>query len=680
MTKSRGWRIASFVAGMIAATSCSGRTGSKPAVDGGAAGAPGDSGIISRGDARADADGPDGPPVVDPAVSGAWTWSPCGTLAPAPADLHAVFGLEDKIAVQNERGVRVFDRSGTLQPEADGPADFLITSPDGEALVARVTQAAITLGPVGSSAPRFTFAIPVNRGCGTVSALSWRGAYLLSRSAETACVWSAADGAFVTALPIVDGEAALRGDHLVSFAQPASRSPSVVTRDFAGRETSRLQLGELVGAVSIAPSGDRLLTWDPPALWDLDSGKIISWSTDPIRAPAKATFSPAGDLVLLGAGVFRTSDGSLVRPVDPDSRIARFAFQAFALSPDGKGAVLGEFGRATLESLSAPGLATVLGGPPPPLDGSRPRPINHIASSADGSLLVANVLANWAFGVRLAPDFATSRIASMIFTEVNVDVDVSADGAIAAIAGDGRALFGAQDGRIIWSPPVPPPNVPSCSTEKLRLSPKKTWAAGASYLQTMDVFPVTDMAGVEAPLPLFSLPSGCGDSAVFSRDERLMATSTPALYRTATTSTAWQKVWSGPEPAKVVSGFDPDRQGFSNDVRFSPDESQLLVSRCPTWDTCSSTLLDVASGAVVRELPQLTGPHPAFSPDGSWIVGAGTLLHLPTGDTRTLSPVGAPPDASNVPPITIVTALFTPDGNIIAGSSDGSLTRYCRSP
>jgi WD40 repeat protein len=428
----------------------------------------------------------------------------------------------------------------------------------------------------------------------------------------------------------------------------------------------------------LAPTGDRLLTGDePPSLWDLDTGKAVSWSAYPGRAPAQATFNPAGDLVLLGGGVFRTSDGALVRAADPEGRTARFAFQAFALSPDGTSAVLSEFGRATLETVSAPGTATVLGGPPPLPDGRTAR-INHIASSADGSVVVANVLGIWAFGVRPAPNFADSRIVSTLFAEVNADVDVSADGALATIAGDGRALFGAQDGRILWRPPVPLPTVPSCPTEKLRLSPKKTWAAGANYFQVLDVFPITDTAGVEGPLPLLSVPSGCGDSAVFSRDERLMATSLPALYRTGTTAAGWQKVWSGPEPAKA-SSLDLNASGFGNDVRFSPDESQLLVSQCATWDTCSSRLLDVASGAVVRDLPQLTGPHPAFSPDGSWIVAGGTLVHLSTGETRTLSSVGAP-DTAGAPAVGIITALFTPDGNIIAGSSDGSLTRYCRTP
>jgi len=80
------------------------------------------------------------------------------------------------------------------------------------------------------------------------------------------------------------------------------------------------------------------------------------------------------------------------------------------------------------------------------------------------------------------------------------------------------------------------------------------------------------------------------------------------------------------------------------------------------------SLLSVDTGAVLRGLPELQSPHPSFSPEGSWIVAGGTLLHLPSGDVRKLDP-----------DLATTTALFTPDGDIIAGSADDVLTRYCRS-
>ena len=77
---------------------------------------------------------------------------------------------------------------------------------------------------------------------------------------------------------------------------------------------------------------------------------------------------------------------------------------------------------------------------------------------------------------------------------------------------------------------------------------------------------------------------------------------------------------------------------------------------------------EVITGAVLRGLPELQAPHPSFSPEGSWIVAGGTLLHLPSGDVRKLDP-----------DLATTTALFTPEGDISAGSADNVLTRYCRS-
>ena len=47
------------------------------------------------------------------------------------------------------------------------------------------------------------------------------------------------------------------------------------------------------------------------------------------------------------------------------------------------------------------------------------------------------------------------------------------------------------------------------------------------------------------------------------------------------------------------------------------------------------------------------------------IVAAGTLLHLPSGDTRAF-------DAN------ATEALFAPNGDVIVGETDGSLVRFCR--
>jgi WD40 repeat protein len=525
------------------------------------------------------------------------------------------------------------------------------------------------LRPIGDAAPRFTFDLPPAAACGGLVAFSVNGDYLLARGGQVSCVWRTSDQAFVASVPTSGEEVAVRGDGIVSIEEASQRSYAV-TRDFTGQETARVPI-DAVGPALVSPSGDRLLTLqaDPPALWDVDSGRRVSWTPDPGSVGRSPTFSPNGALVLLGGGIFRTADGVRVETIDPSSRAATGFGEVLALSTDGKRMVRNEFGRATLEAFSAPGIVAVLGGLPLPQPGQTATSINKLALSADGSVLVSNLLNRVGFGFRLAPSFGDSRLVWSMFSEVNVDVDVSADGQMASIGGDGRGLYSAVEGRILWPSPIPPPNVLECGTEGLRFSPKGTWAAGASYQRTVDVFALRDAPGTTPPEPILRLPAGCGDAAAFTRDERLMATSTPALYRTAATPSGWQRLWSAPIWPLPPSGFD--FVGWANEVRFSPDETQLLVSQCDRSAVCLASLVSVATGEVLRTLQTLTplqSAHPSFSPEGSWIVAAGTLLHLPSGDVRTLDP-----------DVMTTSALFTPEGDIIAGSADGVLTRYCRS-
>jgi hypothetical protein len=283
---------------------------------------------------------------------------------------------------------------------------------------------------------------------------------------------------------------------------------------------------------------------------------------------------------------------------------------------------------------------------------------------------VSNVLSFAAFGLQLAPRFADSKVVWGASVEINLEVDVSADGKTVAVMGDGRVLYAGADGRIVWPTPLtpPPPDIsfPACLPVRLRFSPQMTWLAGNNYTRVLDVFDVRDLSRGTPPVPVLHLPAGC-DAIAFSRDERLMATSGAALYQTAPNADGWRKKWSAVVPAPPEDSLIT--AGVASDVSFSPDERQLLVSRCaqPSGG-CMVSLLGVETGQVLRARPELQSPHPSFSPEGSWIVAGGTLLHLPSGDVRTLDLA-----------LATTTALFTPDGDIIAGSADDILTRYCRS-
>jgi WD40 repeat protein len=624
-------------------------------------------------DGGAPSDGPastDVPRPVDPEISRAWTWQPCGTIASDAADLAAVFDRAGNIAVLGARGARLHDGSGTLQAASSGPADFLVSAPDGVPLVGTIEPAGIVLRPIGSPTARFTFAPAPIAACGKTFAFSVDGDTLFTFGAGTTCLWRTSTQAFVgsvdTATVPTSAAVAVRGDEVITLDE-SGPTTDVVTRDFSGSERARLKL-QRTGTAFLSPAGDRLVM--AGTLWDLDRMTAVPWTANPASFWTPTPFSPAGDLVLAGDGLFRAADGARVATVDESSRLARARWGAVVLSPDGRRAVSIELGRATLMDVPSLGIAAVLGPPPRP-DASQPvRPINHLALSRDGSLLVSNVLSFAAFAFKLAPRFADSRVVWGAAIEINLEVDVSADGKTVAVAGDGRVLYGGADGRIVWpTPPLPPPTdvlIPVCLPVRLRFSPKMTWLAGNNYTRVLEVFDVRNLSRGTAPVPLVNLPAGC-DAVAFSRDERLMATSGAALYRTAPTAAGWRKLWSAFVPAPPED--DLITSGFANDVSFSPDERQLLVSRCAQPNAgCVVSLLSVETGAVLRGLPELQSPHPSFSPDGSWIVAGGTLLHLPSGEVRLLDPGMA-----------TTTALFTPDGDIIAGSADDVLTRYCRS-
>ena len=623
-------------------------------------------------DGGAPSDGPaaaDGPRPVDPQISRAWTWQPCGTIASDGADQAAVFDREGNIAVLGARGVRLYDGSGGLRAAASGPANFLVSAPDGAPLVGTIEPSGVVMKPIGSPTARFTFAPAPIATCGETFAFSVDGDYLFTFGRGTTCVWRTSTQAFVGSVATgsvpTSAAVAVRGDGVIALEE-LGPTTDVVTRDFSGSERARVKL-ERTGPAFLSPAGDRLVMTG--TLWDLDRRTAVPWTANPAGfwSPTPA-FSAAGDLVLVGDGLFRTADGARLATVDDTSRLARAHEGTVVLSSDGRRAVSIEFGRATLMNVPSLGIAAVLGPPPLPEAPQPARPINHLALSRDGSLLVSNVWTFAAFGFKLAPRFADSRVIWSAAVELNLEVDVSADGKTVAVAGDGRALYGGLDGRIVWPSPPPPPDVAPgiCLPVRLRFSPKMTWLAGNNYARVVDVFDVRDLSRGTPPVPLVHLPAGC-DAVAFSRDDGLMATSGAALYRTAPNADGWLKLWSAAVPAPPRDDLIVD--GLANDVSFSPDEAQLLVSRCnESTNGCFVSLLSIETGAIVRELPELQAPHPSFSPEGSWIVAGGTLLHLSSGDVRKLDP-----------DLATTTALFTPDGDIIAGSADDVLTRYCRS-
>ncbi|MEO5768027.1 MAG: hypothetical protein ABIS92_06715 [Polyangia bacterium] len=609
-----------------------------------------------------DAAPPSTVPPVDPEVSRRWAWSPCGQLSPAPIDSAGVFAADGTMVVRSEDGtIRGYAPNGARRPGLDGTAGFLLVAPDGTTLTGVVTGPTIVLQSVGSTTARFQFNVPEGMGCGHTYGFSVGGDYFLAHGGGPSCIWRTADGGFVAMLPGSAAQAAIRGVSLVTLEARPDELVDIVTRNFGGNETSRVKLETQLDGVLLSPAGDRVAspfptTSTPLTLWDTDGRTLlaIAQSEGSVFVPI---FTAAGDRLLLGNGVFQSADGARTATLPPLNRLRDGL--PFALSADGRRVIARAYGRAALFEVAALGITAVLG---PQLSYKQGLSLSTLAISRDSVLAVATGGA--VFGIRIAPRLEESVTLWSIYAGDFAFIgDISEDGRWASAAGDNRALYSAVDGRRAWPSP-PPPSALRCFGTQLRISPMGNWAAGASYGGTMDVFSLAD-AGLRASWPVSMFPSACQEAAAFSRDERTLATSTPSLFRFDATAATWQPVWS--QSVNSAPPYFPSSLELP-DVRFSPDETRLLVSRCDV-KPCTAILYDTATGALIQKLPELTSPRPSFSPEGSWIVAGPKLLHLPSGDTRPLDPSSS---AS--------AAVFAPNGDIVAGSNDGVLTRYCRGP
>jgi WD40 repeat protein len=294
-----------------------------------------------------------------------------------------------------------------------------------------------------------------------------------------------------------------------------------------------------------------------------------------------------------------------------------------------------------------------------------------LSMSADGTRLASNATGAvllWA----VAPRFEDSVPTYLRFGIPELpDVQVSPDGRWVARMGDGgTVIFSAADGAPVVSTPSAPASLNVCPWPQIRFSPDGRWLAGTDWGSSIAIRSSDEIvAGGAFDIRSELLTSGCDKGAsvrvAFSPDGSLLATSTLAFYRTSD----WQPI------PPIPAGASPQGFGPLEDVKFSPDGRELLVSRyCRDQPdasdgaalSCATLLYSVASGKSIGTLPELTAPFPAYSPEGQWMVAGGVLLHRPSGEVRVFDPVAD-------------VAIFAPNGDVIAGDPDLTLTRYCRS-
>jgi WD40 repeat protein len=193
-----------------------------------------------------------------------------------------------------------------------------------------------------------------------------------------------------------------------------------------------------------------------------------------------------------------------------------------------------------------------------------------------------------------------------------------------------------------------------CLSPDWAFSPDGALVAGVRYARALELRNTQDFAPVRGVAM-----SSCGSGVAFSPDGTLLATAGRELFATAT----WTKVWDHSAGA-TPSGLSLTEHA----VDFSPDGQEIVITRCPddAIEPCGSERFAVLDGASRGAVPGLEGDRARYSPEGHWLISGGRALHVPSG-----SSVEVAPDAR--------VATFTPSGDIIAGMSDGTLVRYCRS-
>jgi hypothetical protein len=257
-----------------------------------------------------------------------------------------------------------------------------------------------------------------------------------------------------------------------------------------------------------------------------------------------------------------------------------------------------------------------------------------------------------------ARDFADSQQRAIGYASILHDVEFSPTSEL-FVSGDGWATYSGEATRRIEHVLPEPAGNGNCILTTLRASPANRWLGvgqNTAALHVRDRASGEHVATIETP--------GCNTRAAFSSDERYLATSGAALYRTSD----WARLWTAHRiGAPGPSDFDPPADLYQ-DVAFLSGDTELLVSHCggqPGPNTCRYALYSVADGTLIRELPQLGAHRASVSAESHWVAAGKVLLHVPTNTVRTLDPAPA-------------LSVFTPEGDLIGASDDGTLTHYCR--
>jgi hypothetical protein len=612
---------------------------------------------------------------VDPDTTRAYTWEECGRIPSSPGDHDAHYAGDGTLALLLGSGRLVLRSAVEREIVADIPSDATKFAISNDAtLLVEPTDSGVTLRSLPDGDPIDTLSSPAE-GCPSEAVgFSPAGDMVMTYGGSGLCAWRVADGTLLVRLSEASYSAAFDEDAIVVAYYPTTdRGMATVARfDLTGVELARfpLELESHQLQPIVSPDGTTVATphvyIDDAAvcaLWNSDDGELL-WTHSQNDCGGVPLFSPAGDLVNLGS-TFRVNDGAMVwrKPDDP-----RDFGVPLALSPTGDELTIGVgrtlgFHLAALNSDGPEGLPRSWSGHLR-IDSDFPvHPMRSLAITADGARLVS--LATEGLSWALAPRFEDSTPRTGLMMPYLSRVEVSPDGRWASVAGDGRVVQSLEGEGNVHIEEPDSGGIGPCIWLQFRFSPDGQWLVGNSYSNAFNSYRVADFLLGDGAMPAWSAnEAGC---PTIGR----LGSGYPAPIDADGNASKWPRfnaVAPGVEPEPYSSfGREP-----YDDLVYSPDgEDSILTTGCSSFDDadeperCEAKLSSTRWAA--ESLPETLPHFPDFDPEGHWIVAGSTLVHLPSGDVRVLNPKAA-------------VALFTPDGDIIAGERDASLVRYCRTP
>lgn len=609
-------------------------------------------------------------PVVDAAVSAQYRWDECGRIPPGKRSYEALYANDGSILTSDEdSAVRGYESAGAMTPTTlidAGGAGSLVLANDGNLLLvtnatgAHVYRSRVEGQAISASSGMLEEQLNIDtasQGCGGLASFSADSKLVVAFGDAQLCAWQSADGKLVANIPL---------------PLTISDSPTLVAVE-AGTEAFILLRDNKIQRYSFA--GELLEKRDLPGLTPDDARPLDAvFSADARTLVAEFRHQDRVDVlaVEVATGVVRWQTSS-TEAYYPQLSISR---DGFVLVSQGVGVFRIEDGRryyddapsltGTRAALSAGGSKKVIPGEPAAewdeaqqkllrLYGGHTRLVSALDISADGRYLASH--GGTAFVWELADVFAQSvPLYWGSAPDGSWDAGLSADGSALAVSGDNVAFF-QRGGAFTSSEPPPPSASINCLSADWAFSPDGCFVAGTHYGEEVLVRDAHDFS------LLTTLPAtNCAGGVAFSPDGAYLMTASLELFETKT----WRSLWS--IPLAPSTRREHVRNG-ENAVQFSPDGKEVVITQ-PADDVDEtvyhSVRHDALTGITIADVPQLTGDRVRYSPEQHWLVSRNRALHVPSGTTFELAALSTE-------------ALFTPQGDIIAGEHDGSLVRYCRS-